>query len=44
MKNIIMASIFAILFLALIYSAFILLENKHSKIMKLIRNEFLFLL
>ncbi|WP_268827153.1 hypothetical protein [Borreliella turdi] len=42
MKNIIMTSIFAILFLALMHSAFILLKNNNSKIIKLIRNELFF--
>ncbi|WNY69062.1 hypothetical protein [Borreliella lusitaniae] len=41
MKNIIMSSIFAILFMALMHSAFILFKNNNSKIIKLIRNEFL---
>ncbi|WP_424632733.1 hypothetical protein [Borreliella lusitaniae] len=41
MKNIIISSIFAILFMALMHSAFILLKNNNSKIIKLIRNEFL---
>lgn len=42
MKNIIISSVSAILFLALMHSAFTLLENNNSKIIKLIRNEFLF--
>ncbi|WP_267903557.1 hypothetical protein [Borreliella bavariensis] len=42
MKNIIISAFFAILLLALMHSAFILLESKNSKIIKLIRNEFLF--
>lgn len=42
MKNIIMSSVFAMLFLALMHSAFTLLKNNNSKIIKLIRNEFLF--
>ncbi|WP_268827334.1 hypothetical protein [Borreliella garinii] len=42
MKNIIISSVSAILFLALMHSAFTLLESKNSKIIKLIRNEFLF--
>ncbi|ACJ73701.1 conserved hypothetical protein (plasmid) [Borreliella afzelii ACA-1] len=41
MKNIIMSSVFAMLFLALMHSAFTLLKNNNSKIIKLIRNEFL---
>lgn len=42
MKNIIISSVSAILFLALMHSAFTLLESSNSKIIKLIRNEFLF--
>ncbi|WP_269146236.1 hypothetical protein [Borreliella garinii] len=42
MKNIIISSVLTILFLALMHSAFILLESNKSKIIKLIRNEFLF--
>lgn len=42
MKNIIMSSVFVMLFLALMHSAFTLLKNNNSKIIKLIRNEFLF--
>ncbi|WP_301392591.1 hypothetical protein [Borreliella japonica] len=42
MKNRTISSVFAIFFLALIHSAFTLLKNNNSKIIKLIRNEFLF--